>query len=78
MAVDYSLIMALYMYTSTARPRQLLRRGSDKGSSLAAFLADCLSSHAGEQGQGWIYFYQTSDGVSMSQIHYDRAKSPIF
>jgi hypothetical protein len=77
MAVDYSLIMALYICTSTTRPRQLLRRGSDRAPSLAAFLADCPSSHAGGQGKGWIYFHQTSDGVLMSQFSTTEPNLPV-
>jgi len=77
MAVGYSLIMTLYIYTSTTRPRQLLRRRSDRAPSLAAFLADFPSSHAGGQGKGWIYFHQTLDGVPMSQFAMTELNLPL-
>jgi hypothetical protein len=62
--------MALYMYTSTARPRQLLRRGSDKAPSLVAFLADCPSSHAGGQGKAGYTFIRRQM-VFQCLIRYD-------
>ena len=77
MAVRSSLTMATICTLGTARPRQLLRRGSDRAPSLVAFLADCPSSHAGGQGKGWIYFHQTSDGVSMSQFTMTELNPPV-